>query len=112
MYGRKHGVFSIQLEEVNISTKKKSFEKSGTPIPQALEIVYQQMRIAGNRIRTIESYDYIINQFLKFNKLEFVEGITVESMYSYLDFINVSHQTKLIRLKSIKAVLCKFHNNG
>ncbi|MGB2993570.1 MAG: site-specific integrase [Paenisporosarcina sp.] len=110
--GRKHGIFSIQTEEVNISTKTKEVKRSGTPIPQALETIYQQMRIAGNRIRTIESYDYIINQFIKFNKLEYVEDITTDSIYSYLDSIDVSNQTKLIRLKSIKAVLGKFHNNG
>ncbi|MEK5147985.1 site-specific integrase [Psychrobacillus sp. FSL K6-4615] len=110
--GRKHGIFSIQSEEVNISTKKKVVKRSGITIPQALETIYQQMRIAGNRIRTIESYDYIFNQFLKFNKLEYVEDITADSIYEYLGSLEVAQQTKLIRLKSIKAVLSKFHNNG
>jgi len=109
--GRKHGVFSIQ-EEINISTKKGRDERNAIAIPGALEIIYQQMRIAGNRIRTIESYDYIISQFIQFNNLEFVEEITADSIYNYLDSIDVSNQTKLIRLKSIKAVLGKFHNNG
>lgn len=110
--GRKHGIFSIQTEEVNISAKTNEVKRSGTPMPRALEIIYQQMRIARNRIRTIESYDYIINQFIQFNKLEYVEDITTDSIYRYLDSIDVSKQTKLIRLKSIKAVLGKFHNNG
>jgi hypothetical protein len=59
--GRKHGIFSIQTENVNITTKKKAVNRSGLTIPYALETTYQQMRIAGNRIRTIESYDYIFN---------------------------------------------------
>jgi site-specific recombinase XerD len=70
------------------------------------------MRIAGNRIRTIESYDYIFNQFVQFNKLEYVEDITADSIYEYLGSLEVAQQTKLMRLKSIKAVLNKFHNNG
>jgi len=110
--GRKHGIFSIQSEEVNISTKKKAVKRNGITIPQALETIYQQMRIAGNRIRTIESYDYIFNQFVQFNKLEYVEDITADSIYEYLGSLEVAQQTKLIRLKSIKAVLSKFHNNG
>jgi site-specific recombinase XerD len=110
--GRKHGIFSIQSEEVNITTRKKSVKRNGITIPQALETIYQQMRIAGNRIRTIESYDYIFNQFVQFNKLEYVEDITADSIYEYLGSLEVAQQTKLIRLKSIKAVLSKFHNNG
>ena len=110
--GRKHGIFSIQSEEVNFSTKKKAVKRNGVTIPQALETIYQQMRIAGNRIRTIESYDYIFKQFVEFNKLEYVEDINADSIYEYLGSLEVAQQTKLIRLKSIKAVLSKFHNNG
>lgn len=110
--GRKHGIFSIQSEDVNITTKKKAGKRSGITIPYALETIYQQMRIAGNRIRTIESYDYIFNQFVQFNNLEYVEDITADSIYDYLGSLEVAQQTKLIRLKSIKAVLSKFHNNG
>lgn len=110
--GRKHGIFSIQSEDVNITTKKKAVQRSGIAIPYALETIYQQMRIGGNRIRTIESYDYIFNQFVQFNKLEYVEDISADSIYDYLGSLEVAQQTKLIRLKSIKAVLSKFHNNG
>ena len=46
------------------------------------------------------------------NKLEYVEDITADSIYEYLGSLEVAQQTKLIRLKSIKAVLSKFHNNG
>jgi len=110
--GRKHGIFSIQSEDVNITIKKKVVKRSGITISHALETIYQQMKIAGNRIRTIESYDYIFNQFVQFNKLEYVEDITADSIYDYLGSLEVAQQTKLIRLKSIKAVLSKFHNNG
>ncbi|MGE7094474.1 tyrosine-type recombinase/integrase [Lysinibacillus sp. NPDC048646] len=46
------------------------------------------------------------------NKLMYVEDITVEALYYYLDVLKVTPATKLIRLKSTKAVLSKFYNNG
>lgn len=70
------------------------------------------MKISGNRPRTIESYKYIFNQFIDMTLLKYVEEITVDSIYHYLDSLQVSASTKLIRLKSLKAVLSKFFNNG
>ncbi|RPJ97401.1 site-specific integrase [Rummeliibacillus sp. TYF005] len=86
--------------------------RNAITIETALETVFKQMKIGGNRERTIQSYDYIFKQFIEINKLEYVEEITIDSIYHYLDSIEVSQRTKLIRLKSIKAVLSKFYNNG
>lgn len=91
----------------------KQYKEVRVPtIAAALETVFKQMQIAGNRQRTIESYAYIFNQFVAVNRLEYVEDISAESIYHYLDVLEVSQQTKLIRLKSIKAVLSKFYNNS
>ena len=49
---------------------------------------------------------------MQFNKLAYVEVINADTLYNYFDSLEVAQQTKLIRLKSIKAVLGKFHNNG
>lgn len=46
------------------------------------------------------------------NNLEYVEYINIDSIYNYLGSLGVSQHIKLIRLKSTKAVLSKFHNNG
>lgn len=110
--GRKHGIFSIESEEVSNFAEKKAVKREGITISEALETVFQQMKIAGNRARTIESYSYIFHQFVRCNRLEYVEDIDADSIYEYLGSMEVSQQTKLIRLKSIKAVLGKFHNNG
>ena len=40
---------------------------------------------AGNRIRTIESYDYIFSQFVESTSTDFVEDLTVDNIYNYLD---------------------------
>jgi len=110
--GRKRGIFSVGANEIEISKQTENIKKDSITIPKALTTIYQQMRIAGNRERTIDSYNYIFNQFVQFNKLVYVEDINADSVYNYLDSLEVAQQTKLIRLKSIKAVLGKFHNNG
>lgn len=110
--GRKNGVFAIQDEDGVTEFNRVSQRRNALKIDDALIIVYQQMRVSGNRERTITDYDYIFKQFVKVNNLRYVENINSDSIYNYLDSINVSNQTKLIRLKTIKAVLGKFYNNG
>ena len=109
---RKHGVFAVGGDVVVMPTKAKVLEREGMLIETALDTVFQQMRIVGNRQRTIESYQYIFVQFCTTCKLRYVEDITIEVLYYYLDVLEVSPATKLIRLKSTKAVLSKFFNNG
>ncbi|AMQ05214.1 tyrosine-type recombinase/integrase [Sporosarcina psychrophila] len=109
---RKHGVFAVGGDVVVMPTKVTVLEREGMLIEVALDTVFQQMRIAGNRPRTIESYQYIFVQFSTTCKLRYVEDITMEALYYYLDVLEVSPATKLIRLKSTKAVLSKFFNNG
>lgn len=110
--GRKLGMFAANMEVVRRTTKKSEKDREGLLIVDAEEIIFQQMRVAGNRQRTIESYHYIFKQFVEYNKLEFVGDITIDTIYDYLSSLEVTQQTKLIRLKSIKAMLSKFYNNG
>lgn len=104
---RKHGVFS--MGNARLVNPKKN--EHWIPIDYALEVVFRQMNIAGNRPRTIDSYDYIFRSFCKVNKIDFVEEITLDTIYYYLENLDVSQRTKKIRLKTIKAVLGKFYFN-
>ncbi|MFE3577359.1 hypothetical protein [Lysinibacillus sp. NPDC059133] len=97
---------------VVLPTKQYEDVRDAITVAAALETVFKQMQIVGHRQRTIESYEYIFNQFMTVNRLQYVEDISVESIYHYLDVLEVSPRTKLIRLKSIKAVLSKFYNNS
>lgn len=81
--GRKHGVFAVNGDLVVMPTKFYESKRDCLTIEDALEVVFQQMRIAGNRQRTIESYQYIFEQFMTINKLMYVEDITVEALYHY-----------------------------
>ncbi|GGG23778.1 hypothetical protein GCM10007425_17770 [Lysinibacillus alkalisoli] len=108
---RKHGIFAVNSEVVMLSSSKGE-EREGTHNSIALETVFKQMRIAGNRPRTIESYEYIFKQFVEVCGIVVVEDIDLDKLYHYLDVLQVTPATKLIRLKSIKAVLSKLYNNG
>lgn len=113
---RKHGIFKVP-EGTNIvslqeQSLKDELKKDALKIEEALEKVFQQMQTNGNRKRTIQSYQYIFKQFIEVTQLKYVEDISLDSIYQYLEEINVARETKLIRLKSIKAVLSHFYNNG
>lgn len=92
--------------------KKRDERKDALTLEAALKTVFQQMQIAGNRPRTIDSYSYIFEQFATLCRIEYVEDINLDKLYHYLDVLEVTPATKLIRLKSIKVVLSKFYNNG
>lgn len=110
--GRKHGIFAVSGDMVVMPTKKRDERKDALTLEAALKTVFQQMQIAGNRPRTIDSYSYIFEQFASVCCIEYVEDINLDKLYHYLDVLEVTPATKLIRLKSIKAVLSKFFNNG
>lgn len=108
---RKHGIFAMEGDVVVLASGKEE-RINCTHISIALDRVFNQMRIAGNRPRTIKSYEYIFKQFIEVGRIEYVEDIDMNKLYHYLDVLQVTTATKLIRLKSIKAVLSKFYNNG
>lgn len=110
--GRKHGIFSVSRDVLALPSENHETGRDSLTIVSALDTVFQQMRVAGNRPRTIQSYQYIFEQFVAVSKLKYVEDISIESIYYYLDTLEVKQTTKLIRLKSTKAVLSKFYNNG
>lgn len=82
------------------------------PIDKALSLVFRQMRATGRRPRTIESYDYVFAEFVKKTGIKYVHEINADTLYLYIDQLDVSLSTKLIRLKTIKAVLSRFFDNG
>lgn len=105
---RKHGIFAVSGDVVAISNSNEEAREDCMPIRVALDTIFNQMRIGGNRPRTIESYEYIIKQFVDVCQIDYVEDIYLDKLYHYLDVLEVKPATKLIRLKSIKAVLSKF----
>lgn len=70
------------------------------------------MELNGYRERTLNDYQLIFTQFAEAVKVQYLEEITVDTIYQWLESMKVSQSTKSTRLKCLKAVLGKCHNNG
>ncbi len=81
-------------------------------VEQALDTITRQMVISGNRQRTISDYSYYVNYFAETMNITYLDEITTESIYDWLAEMRVSNQTKLTRLKCLKAFLSRCFNNG
>lgn len=97
-----------------IENEKKQDEKKkhGITIDQALQIVISQMEISGYRERTIKDYRYYVNRLKNETGVVYLSDITINTLYDWLGQMYVKNETKLIRLKCIKAVLGKCFDNG
>lgn len=107
---RKHGAFAVE-DTFDIEIKKVEDKRDSLTVAHALKTVFRQMQISGNRPRTIESYEFAWNEFIKVTGVKYVEDIDADMIYDYLNEIDVSKATKLVRLKSLKAVLNRFFDN-
>ncbi|MFB7140958.1 tyrosine-type recombinase/integrase [Gottfriedia sp. NPDC056225] len=81
-------------------------------IKQALTTITRQMEISGNRPRTISDYTIHANHYVETTGLTYLDELTVESIYEWLSRMDVSNQTKLTRLKCLKAFLSRCFSNG
>ncbi|MEQ6375740.1 site-specific integrase [Bacillaceae bacterium S4-13-56] len=89
-----------------------STKKDGRDLDSVMDIIIQQMKVSGYRERTITDYIRYMTQFRKITNVEYLEEITTDTIYLWLDSMQVSNQTKLTRLKCLKAILGKCFNNG
>ncbi|MFB7160444.1 hypothetical protein [Lysinibacillus sp. NPDC056232] len=68
---RNHGIFTVDGEAVDmLQTQEVEQRRKGKSINEAIETIFNQMRIAGKRQPTIDSYEYIFMQFVKVNSVE------------------------------------------
>ncbi|WP_437131619.1 tyrosine-type recombinase/integrase [Bacillus atrophaeus] len=81
-------------------------------VSDALETITRQMKVSGNRRRTISDYILHVEHFQSITNVNHVADITADTVYKWLDSMNVSNQTKLTRLKCLKAFLSRCFDNG
>lgn len=81
-------------------------------ISVALDTITRQMKVSGNRSRTISDYVLHVEHFQRITNVNHVGDITADTVYKWLDSMNVSNQTKLTRLKCLKAFLSRCFDNG
>ncbi|MEC1157573.1 tyrosine-type recombinase/integrase [Cytobacillus horneckiae] len=107
---RKKDIYTI-TEDLN-ELKDNIFRKLPETIIEALSMVIKQMEISGNRPRTIRDYELHVSNFIKETGVRKVQDIDVSSIYYWLSKMNVSNQTRLTRLKCLKAFLSRCLDNG
>lgn len=104
---------SLNKQQEVVSKKKNSGKSSRKEIISCMYLVFKQMRVAGKRERTIYDYERYMTDYTVKTGHVYLDEITVESLYDWLDQQGeVKNSTKQIRLKSVKAVLGKFYQNG
>lgn len=70
------------------------------------------MEIRGYRERTINYYKYYVNRLKNEANVVYLSDITINTLYNWLGQMDMKNETKLIRLKCIKAVWGKCFDNG
>lgn len=107
------------IEELPDVCSTDSKEEAALPekIPQttsiftALDVITRQMRVSGYRDRTINDYFHHVKHFQTVTGIQNVSEITSNTIYQWLDSMYVSNQTKLTRLKCLKAFLSRCFDN-
>ena len=105
--------FTLTTKELTASIKKeKTVTARYKPFSEAVGIIINQMQVSGYRPRTIKDYDTVLMNFSKSTEITYLEEIPVDTIYSWLDSMQVVNQTKLTRLKVLKSFLGKCFTNG
>lgn len=105
--------FSLTTKEITASIKGEKITTASYKLfTEAVGIIINQMQVSGYRPRTIKDYDTVLMNFLKSAGVTYLEEITVNTIYSWLDSMQVVNQTKLTRLKVLKSFLGKCFTNG
>ncbi|PAK42653.1 tyrosine-type recombinase/integrase [Peribacillus simplex] len=107
------------LEELPVSNSAASKARTEQPailsdsilISNALDVITRQMKVSGNRSRTISDYVLHVEHFQSVTNVQYVADITANTIYKWLDSMKVSNQTKLTRLKCLKVFLSRCFDN-
>lgn len=97
---------------ISLANTTVAVKEEGRDLDSVIEIITQQMKVSGYRERTITDYLNYMAQFRKATNVKYLEEVTTDAIYSWLNSMDVSNQTKLTRLKCLKAILGKCFNNG
>lgn len=113
---KKTGVFDVNIDVNMLKIEKNSPVQKVNPkrktVKDAIEIVKKQMASSGLRPRTIKDYELMANLFSESEGITYLDEINLKSIYSWIEKMDVTNQTKLTRLKALKSFLGKCYNNG
>lgn len=111
---KRSGVFDVQVDVSKLirGEQKKQPEHSSMTLERALNVIVRQMQVSGFRERTMKDYQLHWNHFRQITETTYLAEITADKIYTWLGSMEVSNQTKLTRLKCLKAILTKCFDNG
>lgn len=105
------GGINFNLEQD--APKRPVVEVPRIAIQNALQSVYRQLLATGRRKATVETYDYSFQRYIVAAGIKYVDDITADSLHVFIESMDdLSLTTKRFRLKSVKAVLLRFFENG
>jgi len=94
------------------NSPRNNHENNTFTLQKALTIVLRQMEASGLRERTMSDYEIYVKHFAEVTGATSLEEINADHIYEWLSSMDVSNQTKLTRLKCLKAFLGRCFNNG
>ncbi|MDQ0220143.1 hypothetical protein [Peribacillus cavernae] len=92
---KKKGIFDFSIKTELLKPKQEQQISKGMSAEKALEMIQRQMKLNGYRERTLKDYDVIFNHFLQETNTEYLEDITVNTIYSWLDGMKYLLQLKV-----------------
>lgn len=84
----------------------------GLSVSKALDIVLKQMQASGLRPRTLSDYEMHVTHYITVTGVRSITAVSAASVYDWLASMNVSNQTKLTRLKCLRAFFERCIDNG
>lgn len=105
-------LFNKNIQQVEKKREKKEKKNNRLTIDEALSVINRQMEVNGYRERTVNDYNYTVNHLIRVTSVTYLDEITTEILYDWLDSMDVSQVTKQNRIKYIKSLLNKCYDNG
>lgn len=111
---KKNTAFKVNadLSGMFIKEQEETSRSGGMTMPKALEIVLRNMKTTGYRPRTLSDYSLHVSHFIRITGAETLQELEASHIYDWLASMNVSNQTKLTRLKCLKAFLGRCFDAG
>lgn len=110
----KKDIYKVEYETYTTPFTKfnENISRNDITIEKALDIIIRQLKISGARVRTVYDYSLIVKKFIEITEAVYLIDINNDVIYKWLGSMDVSNQTKLTRLKCLKAFLGRCFDNG
>ncbi|WP_232787207.1 tyrosine-type recombinase/integrase [Planococcus sp. MB-3u-03] len=112
---KRSGAFDVQVDVSKLirnNRQGQSSKNGSVTLEKAMEVIVKQMQVSGFRERTMKDYQLHWRHFEKVTGTTYLNEIAADTIYIWLESMSVTNQTKLTRLKCLKAILTKCFDNG